>query len=386
MKTVDLVIPGLLGPFSADLSENIPPHIHLQLNESGFQPLKKWLSKAQMQSGECSSLFSTLVDLIAGAINLSEGKTSQCELTAEYDGIDTSSGFFYRADPVHFKAEADHAVLLGSPLFLPQDEEMHALINAFNLHFQVDGIRLHGRNPHRWYLQTDRELNLKFNALDYSLGRDIKHFMPEGEDALWWRRILNEAQMLFFQHEVNQLREARGQLTINGLWLWDQCVEPGQIEKTNQKTSDSDKCINRYQKIYTDATGHNGQNNIQNNKQGNKLDNALVLALAECVSKTCVHLPVESLVDKNTLEAGSLVVLEQLYESVCYGDIDAWLEALRVFCSEQFPRIIELLKAGVVDEVNIYPCDGRVFKVNRGQLIKFWKPVEDIEFYFSVPE
>lgn len=376
MKTLDLVIPGLLGPFSADICENTPAHIHQQLHEADFMELKKWLSKAQMQTNNYTRFFSTLVGLVANEIHLPDKKLSQCELTARYDEIDTTSGFFYRADPVHFKAEADHAILLGSALFLPEVNEMHKLINAFNQHFQEDGICLHADNPHRWYLQTDRELNLKFNALDYSLGRDIKHFMPEGDDALWWRSILNEAQMLFFQHDVNQLREDRGQLAINGLWLWDLCVEPAQARagEISQGASDSDKCKHGYQKIYID------------NANNNKLDNAVVMALAERVGEKCGHLPVELLSGQNTFETTSLAVVEQLYESVCYGDVDAWLEALRVFCCGYFSPLAEQLKTGGIDEINIYPCDGRVFKVNRGQLMKFWKPVKEIDFYFSVPE
>ncbi|VAW61552.1 hypothetical protein MNBD_GAMMA11-1402 [hydrothermal vent metagenome] len=373
MRSLDLVIPGLLGPFSTEISANFPPHIHQQLKEVDFHLLKKCLTRARLKTNHCTSYYSTLVDRFSGALAVTENKLAQCELTARHDGIDTSSGFFYRADPVHFKAESDHAILLGSELVLPTDNEKNALISAFNRHFLQEGVCLHASHSLRWYLQVDRPLNLKFYALDYSLGRDIKHFMPEGEDALWWRRILNEAQMLFFQHELNTLREANGQLTINGLWLWDLTAELpscGQLRAQTEKGRARSENNRKLQKVYAD----------------NAVSTALASSLAEWASEQCNHLPVEHYNDQDTFEPDSLIVVEQIYASVCYGDIEAWLNALREYCCEHLPRVVNMLKTGQTDEINVYPCDGRVLSINRGQLIKFWKPLRNIESYFSVSE
>jgi hypothetical protein len=44
--------------------------------------------------------------------------------------------------------------------------------------------------------------------------------MPQGEDAVLWHSVMNEAQMLLHDHPVNEAREARGALPVNSLWFW----------------------------------------------------------------------------------------------------------------------------------------------------------------------
>ncbi len=329
MKQLDLVIPGFLGPFSNE----IPDYIQQQLQQAEFKIINKWLSRAEITSLAVSSYYETLVSLI-----YPQNKLSLCQLSAQHDGIDTSQGFYYRADPVHFKAESDHAILLGTDLISPELQETHDLIELFNTHFLDDKISLHATVANRWYLKCDKALDLEFKALDYSLGRDIKHFMPTGNDALWWRKIINEAQMLFFQYEINHSREAKGQLSINGLWLWDMAFT---INKTGTNTCSCQQLV---------------------------ASDAFAIALAKQA-----NLLVEPITEINAIKADSLVVLDPLYESICYGDVDAWFETLKQFCIESFPHIVNCLKTGKVDEINIYPCDGRVYKIKRTHLLKFWK-------------
>ena len=51
-------------------------------------------------------------------------------------------------------------------------------------------------------------------------GQDIGDWWPTG--PLWqpWRRLLNELQMTWHEHPVNEARSARGQAPINGVWLY----------------------------------------------------------------------------------------------------------------------------------------------------------------------
>jgi len=327
MKQLNLVVPGLLGPFANEL----PAYIKQQLNDPEFKVINKFLCRANVSTTEIATYYDTLALLINP-----ENKFSICQLTSELDGIDTSNAFFYRADPVHFKAESDHAILLGPELVWPEMHEVDQLIISFNQHFADDNISLHATNERRWYLKTNKPLSLSYSALDYALGRDIKHFMPQGEDELWWRKIVNEAQMLFFQHEVNQLRENQGQLSINGLWLWD-------------KSFNSMSCnTGPSEKLYS--------------------NDALAISLAKNREiKVCLLDKVEE------INSDSVLVLDQLYETVCYGDMDAWLKDLRQFCVEYFPRVVHLLISKKVDVINIYPCNGQMFRINRFNLFMFWK-------------
>jgi len=331
MNQLNLVVPGLLGPFADEL----PVYIKQQLKEPDFNVINNFFRRADVSDAGADNYYETLVQLINP-----ENDFSVCQLTSEIDGIDTSNACFYRADPVHFKAESDHAILIGPELVRPEMHEVDQLITSFNQHFAEDNISLHATNEHRWYLKTNRPLSLSFSALDYALGRDIKHFMPQGEDELWWRKVVNEAQMLFFQHEVNQLRENQGILAINGLWLWDKSF--------NQHAH----IVGLSDKLYS--------------------NDAFAISLANSISKSR-EIEIGSIDKIEEINSDTVLVLDQLYETVCYGDVGAWLKDLKKFCESDFKRVVKLLMSRKVDVINLYPCNGQVFKINRFNLFKIWR-------------
>jgi len=343
MKQLHLVVPGLLGPFADEL----PAYIQQQFKQAEFSQLNKLLSRSISSDIQASTYYETLVHLIYPQCAL-----SLCQLTAAFDKIDTAEGFYYRADPVHFKAESDHAVLIGTDIVLPTRDEAALLVDSFNQHFLEDNLSLHFTDENRWYLKSCKSLALEFTSLDYALGRDIKHFMPqdsaEVEDGLWWRKILNEAQMLFFQHEVNQNREARGELAINGLWLWDEFVS---------STNDEKKQVNQ---LFADEIM------------------AVVLASSLPQQSAKAIRPVNEF---EAIDSSAVLVIDTLYESVCYGDVDAWLEGLTQFCKEPVQRVMNLLYSKKIDEIQIYPCNGQVYRIDRMQLVKFWKKNLSIASY-----
>ncbi len=333
MKQLDLIIPGLLGPFEVD----IPDYVRQQLSQPEYRDLNRCLSRTTPLEVTAEDFYSTLYQCVLPGHTL-----SLCEITARYSRFDLDGASFYRADPVHFKAESDHAVLLGPELLDVTYDEARQLAVSFNQHFAEDKIELLHDEQGHWYLKRSQPFALQFYPLDYALGRDIKHFMPYGDDALWWRRIVNEAQMLFFQHPVNTQREQQGRLTINGLWLWDQTPET--ISKE----------VN-YEAVMT--------------------DHPLASAMAQIAG-----IKVESL--SSDPLSNRLMVLDELYASVCYGDINAWLEALHVF-NQRFQSILGALKIQGIQQLNIYPCDGRVFHIKAAQRYQFWKRVHPLDHFFK---
>ena len=345
MSTLNLIVPGLLGPFSNDA----PNYISEQLQQPEFNLLRSWLSHSRSEEIKPQTFYQTLQSKICPQSNL-----SLCQLTADFDQIKYSSENLYRLDPVHFKAESDHAVLLGSDLLGIEKEEALQLIEAFNQHFIDESIKLHFGDLDRWYLETARPLQLSFNSKDYSLGRDIKHFMPVGDDALWWRKILNETQMLFFAHEINQQREDNAQLSINGLWLWDSSFESTVTEfKNNAELFADDDLIKSMARQSFSSV--NSLNDFFDNRAHN---------------------------DKSHEDI--TVVIDEIYEAVCYGDVDAWVESLENFCTKSLPEIARLLNSKVIKSINLYPCDGRQIYIDRLQLLKFWKRTMPLNNYIAI--
>lgn len=85
-----------------------------------------------------------------------------------------------------------------------------------------DGLTLTMDTPGRWHAQGPALAGLRCASLDRVAGRSVDGWMatsptdPQAER--WLRRLQNEAQMLFYTHPVNDAREARRALTLNGFW------------------------------------------------------------------------------------------------------------------------------------------------------------------------
>jgi hypothetical protein len=60
-----------------------------------------------------------------------------------------------------------------------------------------------------------------------SPGRTLEPFLPQGDEARDWRRLINEAQVLLHNHPLNMAREAAGRPTANSLWPWGAGSLPG---------------------------------------------------------------------------------------------------------------------------------------------------------------
>ena len=140
------------------------------------------------------------------------------------EGNDPEQDYWLRADPVHLALQRDHFSLSG-PVPLPLAPQQAELLAAdLNRHFAADGLQFHlGRTESfsgtRWYLRLHAVPELSTFLPQQALGLDTRPFLPQGEDAQRWRRLLNEIEMLLHEHPVNQTREVEGSVAVNSLWL-----------------------------------------------------------------------------------------------------------------------------------------------------------------------
>jgi len=139
-------------------------------------------------------------------------------ITLMADGMQPGPGYWLRADPVHLQMQR-------TQLILHPDEPLNAneaaqLCTSLNTHFAAEGLRFFSPNPQRWYLQMEGVPDIVTRPLAQVAGRNVQSYLPKGQNALRWHKVFNEVQMLFYEHAVNQAREARGDLPINSIWLW----------------------------------------------------------------------------------------------------------------------------------------------------------------------
>lgn len=127
----------------------------------------------------------------------------------------------WRVDPVHLHLARDHLVLTDPARLALDPQDARALADAVADLFVGEGLALHADDTGWTLHESDpaHALRLRTRPLLGALGRNIDAWMPSGDDARRWKRLLNEVQMTWFAHPVNAAREARGEPVVNGLWL-----------------------------------------------------------------------------------------------------------------------------------------------------------------------
>ena len=123
------------------------------------------------------------------------------------------------ADPVNLSFAREHLLLYAFADGELIQDEADTLIVALNEVF-ADLGRFEACTPTRWYLRLDKPTRATLYPLDDVIGRPVKHFLPEGEDARLWQRTMNEAQIVLHNHAASRAREDAGLRAVNSLWLW----------------------------------------------------------------------------------------------------------------------------------------------------------------------
>lgn len=123
-----------------------------------------------------------------------------------------------RLEPVHLHLQRDFFSLGSLPILQPH--ETSDLLTAFNAHFADRGLLFSASSePQVWHVAFSQAKDLQASPTHGLIGQDIRPWLPTGVNASWWRQLLNEIQMLLFEHPVNLVREASGLDVVNSVWL-----------------------------------------------------------------------------------------------------------------------------------------------------------------------
>ena len=125
---------------------------------------------------------------------------------------------------IHLHATRDHVVLMDPSLLQITIEEELALRTSVTEtleHFLGSEGEFY---PHRWIYPAGEFAQLLTHSPSLASGLNIDIWMPkdiytEGL-AKKWRRLQNEIQMIWHNHPINEARLARGELSINSVWLY----------------------------------------------------------------------------------------------------------------------------------------------------------------------
>jgi hypothetical protein len=139
------------------------------------------------------------------------------------DGGEPGTATWACIQPVHVRIAHDHLVLIDPASLDLSDDEAAALLKVAQPLVEELGVRIVAPRPQRWYLSSDAFGTLAGASPLRASGRNIEIWLPHeaqtGERSRAWMKLQNEVQMAWFEHPVNEAREARGLPAVNSIWF-----------------------------------------------------------------------------------------------------------------------------------------------------------------------
>lgn len=117
---------------------------------------------------------------------------------------------------------AERATLLPLSELQATDADLQALHEAIApiLGAPGDPVQIERLSPGNWRVRGDLPSDAWLASPDAVRGQDLGDWWPTEDGWRPWRRVLNEIQMCWHDHPVNERRLADGLPAINGVWLY----------------------------------------------------------------------------------------------------------------------------------------------------------------------
>ena len=269
------------------------------------------------------------------------------------DGGDPGEAVWACVEPVHLRVAHDHLVLLDPASIALQDNEAAALFDIAKPLVEELGIRIEAPRPNRWYLSGEALGSLAGASPLRASGRSIEIWLPHdartGQRSRAWMKLQNEVQMAWFEHPINEAREARGLPAVNSLWLHAQ----GARQPVRSP----------FGRVFSDAAATRG------------------LALAAGVALSAPPAAFDMLPATNLAAGGqssgtTLVELDAFAAPFVAQDWPAWTQALAGLEQAWFAPALAALEAGDIGSLVLTLCGDTAsvtLAATRGDLRRFWR-------------
>ncbi len=150
---------------------------------------------------------------------------------AQLDGVleqaaSDGSAAWGLVQPTHWQTGRDQISLCPPEDLALTEAESRALFEAIKPLFVEEGFGWVWGSASRWYAVHPCLADLPCASLDRVIGQNIHAWLnaddanPERQKTLRLiRRLQSEVQLLLYTHPLNEEREARGQLSVNSVWV-----------------------------------------------------------------------------------------------------------------------------------------------------------------------
>lgn len=327
-----IIVPGICGPLA---------EIQSLKNHKGVEQWVQSLSKAKA-SPSINSANDALSEIFSLDI---EGDFPSAAFELLGNDLYDHEKHYMHADPVHLQADMDHAILTSSEDLNVTALETTGLCDALNSHFSQDDIAFLSPADNRWFVETKNKIQMTTTPLSEAIGRNVNFILPEGHDAMRWKQMLTEAQMLMFSHDVNQSREIRALRLINSLWfhgVGDLPVVGSQVCNVNSL------CGN--QGVLKGLARHVRCN---------------YLMMPDSVDEYIENLPDSATGSVNVIH------LAELQHLVNYTDVSIWTENLLELLESWVYPLIRMAHKNNINVI-LYPCNKKQYHFSKHDYLRFW--------------
>ncbi len=262
--------------------------------------------------------------------------------STELSSVDKSL-FWLKVDPVQLIADRDSLILIPAKDLNITSEESKELLEAFNKHFAQDKVQLQYATKDSWYLSIVQEVDIKTTVIDQLYYKPLNDAYPKGNASTYWKSLLNEAQMLFYAHPVNEKRRDKGMPEINSIWVWGE----GKINTDDIKIR---KNTNIYSNnLYLKGIAKQTKSNIYAEPTSNKGDG------------------------DGTVSQHDLICLDSISKQLTNYSAQQWFNCLKNLDKQWFEPFYQDLKAGKIDSLLIDLGMAKRYHLTPKHLNRFWR-------------
>ncbi|ALM86732.1 hypothetical protein [Bordetella sp. N] len=235
-----IVLPGALPaspPIADELAKRLPttaPTLHAWLraadasvlafdpHDAGCTSYEAWqLEQAGFRSAPGQQVGAGLGPLLARA-GRAPGSDPAAPVLAASDAAAATAdpAPVWIADLTHVALSTESANLLPVEALGLTAEEDAALFAAAAPLFEGTGFSAHSLAPGRWRVRLPADLHPITASPAAVGGQSLSGWWNQDGALRPWRRLMNEIQMVWHDHPVNEARAARGLPPVNTLWLY----------------------------------------------------------------------------------------------------------------------------------------------------------------------
>lgn len=186
---------------------------------------RRWLARAELrQLPQPRELLSRVLEVL----NLPCPESGLGALRMWGQTGDRPTVWIAAADPVYLEPRLDHLCLHAQDAASAPASELRPLVDHLQATLGAgEGVGF-ARLGSCGYLRADEPVATAAMPA-YVVHRDMPNeYMPQGEGADSYRKLVSEVEMALHDHEVNRRRSDEGRQPINCLWIWGGGTAPEQ--------------------------------------------------------------------------------------------------------------------------------------------------------------